>query len=58
VIKKTTERYNVRLVSYTVRDASGAVPDEIFEPGQEIVVSNIKVTNTGGMDLPAGAKIR
>jgi hypothetical protein len=58
VIDKSATLFNIRVVSYTVRDGPTAVDDGIFEPGQEIVLSNVKLTNTGGLNLPEGSYLR
>lgn len=47
-------KYTLRTVGYQVE---GEKDDNIFEPGENIVIHSLAVVNTGGMTLPAGARV-
>ena len=39
-----SSRYNLELVDFDIEDENG---DNIFEPGEHIIIKRIRVTNTG-----------
>jgi hypothetical protein len=49
VIEQSSTRYNVRTMGYNVR---GVVDDNVFEPGEELLIDNIQIANDGGLTLP------
>lgn len=54
VLHRSGTRYDAEVVSLEVSTNSESC---IYEPNQEISVSNITVVNSGGLPLPAGAKL-
>lgn len=48
-------RYNLKVVSFDVVDEND---DGIFEPGEHLLVKNIRVQNTGGMPSPSNHDIQ
>jgi hypothetical protein len=50
LLEQGPTRYNVRVESYTVH---GIIEDGIFEPGEEIVIRNVRVVNDGSLSVPA-----
>lgn len=55
VIEQGRNGYNLRLVSFDVVDSMN---DGIFEPLEEIIITNIALRNDGDMTLPAGSIFR
>lgn len=49
-----SERYDLSLVSFEKAESNG---DRIYEPGEEVTLSKIRVRNTGGMPTPGGNEI-
>ena len=48
-------RYDVKLADKF--SITSKIPDGIFEPNEEIFISNITAINVGGLPLPAGARV-
>ena len=47
-------RYDIQVKSYQVTSENN---DNIFEPNERIAISDIIITNVGGLPLPAGAEV-
>ena len=52
VLHQSETRYDAEIISFKVDSANG---DGIFEPNEQILVSNVVVVNSGGLPLPPGA---
>ncbi len=52
--EQSSTRYNIRTNTYTV---VGAIDDNIFEPGEELVIDNMSISNDGGLILPEGCNL-
>ena len=54
VLQEAGTRYDVEVKNYEVTDENN---DGVFEPNERIAVSEVLVTNVGGLVLPAGAEV-
>jgi hypothetical protein len=54
-IETSNDRFNVAVTSYLVRDEND---DGIYEPGSEVIVTNVRSINNGGLTLPPGAVLQ
>eukprot|EP01125_Pyxidicula_operculata_P015263 TRINITY_DN5167_c0_g1_i2.p1 TRINITY_DN5167_c0_g1~~TRINITY_DN5167_c0_g1_i2.p1 ORF type:complete len:1347 (+),score=382.77 TRINITY_DN5167_c0_g1_i2:178-4041(+) len=55
--ESSSEIYRISFVSFTLSDGVEELQDGIFEPGQQILISNIVVRNDGGLTIPFGVKL-
>lgn len=54
VLQQAGTRYDIEVKNYEVIDENN---DGVFEPNERIAVSEVLVTNVGGLTLPAGAEV-
>ena len=54
VLHQASKRYELEVTNYDVTPGSN---NDIYEPNQRIRVTNVTVVNSGGLPLPAGAKV-
>ena len=54
VLQQAGIRYDIEVKSYKIVDENN---DGVFEPNERIAVSEVLVTNVGGLTLPAGAEV-
>ena len=54
IISKSDQRYDAEVVGYKVRSSNN---DGIFEPNEEIIITELQILNSGGMPIPEGATV-
>lgn len=50
-IEQGNKRYNAKVTGFTIK---GCVDDNVYEPGEEIFIEKVEITNDGNLTLPAG----
>ncbi len=54
IISKSDQRYEAEVIGYKVRSSNN---DGIFEPNEQIIISELQILNSGGMPIPEGATV-